>query len=530
MPDYGHDLRFGTFLTPDAGDADAVVELARLADRLGLDHVSVQDHPYQSRFLDTWTLLSFIAAATERVRLFPNVANLPLRPPAVLARSAASLDILSGGRAELALGSGAFWDAIAANGGPRRTPKEAVDALEEAIGVIRALWTPGRGARTGGTHYRLDGAKPGPFPVHDMGIWLGAYKPRMLRLTGRLADGWVPSSPYAPPEELAAMGAVIDEAARAAGRDPAEVRRVYNVVGSFTGTGGGFLQGPPKVWVEQLAELALTEGISDIVLMAEASAPADLARFAEEVAPAVRELVASERRSAASGAPAAPSAAPAPPVGAAAAVDADAAGGPPASLGVRATPPPAERFSDEAVWDESTRPVGPAPDPDRSYTDADRAGGRHLVDVHDHLRTELEQLRDLVRQVAEGSVGAGAARDLIATMTLRQNNWTLGTYCESYCRVVTTHHTLEDRAMFPRLRRADPRLAPVVDRLQEEHEAIAEVLERVDRALVALVGDPARLPDVQRAVDLLTDTLLSHLSYEERELVEPLARIGFGGR
>ena len=112
--------------------------------------------------------------------MFPNVANLPLRPPAVLARSVASLDILSGGRVELGLGAGAFWDAIEAIGGPRRTPREAVDALEEAIGVIRALWTPGRTPRIDGEHYRLHGAKPGPFPVHPVGIWLGAYKPRML--------------------------------------------------------------------------------------------------------------------------------------------------------------------------------------------------------------------------------------------------------------------------------------------------------------------------------------------------------------
>ena len=152
------------------------------------------------------------------MRVFPNVANLPLRPPAMLAREVATLDILSGGRAELGIGTGAFWDAIEAMGGPRRSPGESVAALREAIGVIRALWTPGRGARLAGEHYSLPGAKPGPFPVHDVGIWVGAYKERMLRLTGELADGWLPSSPYAPPEQLAAMNAVIDDAAADAGR------------------------------------------------------------------------------------------------------------------------------------------------------------------------------------------------------------------------------------------------------------------------------------------------------------------------
>lgn len=142
MPDYGHDLRFGAFLTPTAEDHDEVIRLTRLADGIGLDLIGIQDHPYQPAFLDTWTLLTHLAAHTDRVTLFPHVANLPLRPPAVLARSAATLDILSGGRTELGIGAGAFWDAITALGGPRRTPAEAVDALEEAIAVIRAMWTP----------------------------------------------------------------------------------------------------------------------------------------------------------------------------------------------------------------------------------------------------------------------------------------------------------------------------------------------------------------------------------------------------
>src|ERR1700691_3698204 len=245
MADYGHDLSFGIFVTPQADAAPHIIELARRADAAGLDWVSVQDHPYQPAFLDAWTLLVAIAMATERIGVFPNVANLPLRPPAMLARAAASLDILSGGRVELGIGTGAFWDAIGALGGPRRTAGESVDALREAIAVIRALWAPGRGARLGGQVYELNGAKPGPFPVHDVGIWVGAYKERMLRLTGELADGWLPSSPSAPPEQLAGMNAIIDAAAVDAGRPPAAVRRIYNIGGSFDGPGSAFLQGPP---------------------------------------------------------------------------------------------------------------------------------------------------------------------------------------------------------------------------------------------------------------------------------------------
>jgi alkanesulfonate monooxygenase SsuD/methylene tetrahydromethanopterin reductase-like flavin-dependent oxidoreductase (luciferase family) len=295
MADYGHDLLFGTFLPPAAETAAETLRLAVLTEELGLDLVSVQDHPYQGGFLDAWTLLSVVAARTGRVSVFPNVANLPLRPPAVLARAAATLDLLSGGRVELGLGAGAFWDAIAAMGGPRRTAGESVAALEEAIAVLRALWTPGRGVRLDGTYYPLTGSHPGPVPAHPIGIWLGGYRPRMLGLVGRLADGWLPSAPYLPPERLADANARIDAAAVEAGRDPAAVRRLYNIGGTFTGTGDAFLSGPASTWVEQLAELALTEGMSAFVLMVDAGRDDDLRRFAAEVAPAVRDLVAAER-------------------------------------------------------------------------------------------------------------------------------------------------------------------------------------------------------------------------------------------
>ncbi|MGN6610733.1 MAG: hemerythrin domain-containing protein [Angustibacter sp.] len=185
------------------------------------------------------------------------------------------------------------------------------------------------------------------------------------------------------------------------------------------------------------------------------------------------------------------------------------------------------RLSTEQPWDESTRPTGPTAEAGRTYTPQQEAAGQHLVDVHDALRSELTRLRDLVEQVAAGHAGAGDARSHIATMTLRQNNWTLGVYCASYCRVVTGHHSLEDESVFPHLRSHDPRLAPVIDRLEVEHHVISDVLERVDQALVALVSTPDGLAQVRAAVDLLTDALLSHLDYEERELVEPLARFGF---
>ncbi len=449
MPDYGHDLLFGVFVPPLAQQADAVLALARRADEAGLDLVSVQDHPYNPQFLDSLTLLTTIAATTSRVRVFPNVANLPLRPPAVLAREVAALDILSGGRAELGIGAGAFWDAIEAMGGPRRSAGESVAALREAIGVIRALWTPGRGARLTGDHYSLHGAKPGPFPVHDIGIWVGAYKERMLRLTGELADGWLPSSPYAPPEQLAGMNAIIDQAAADAGRSPRAVRRLYNISGSFAGNGSEFLQGPAKVWAEQLTGLALDEGISGFILTVNDTATID--QFAAEVVPAVRELVAAERAG----------------HGARAVTEETVTAA--AALGVDPTPDDGVRLSSERLWDESRRPHGPRPPVDADYSAAGRALAQELVAVHNHLRGELSQLREMIGQVAAGNLDPGTARSEIAKLTLRQNQWTVGAYCESYCRLVGMHHTLEDQSLFPGLRSLDPRLAPVVDRLHAEH-------------------------------------------------------------
>ena len=161
MPN-GKSLKFGYFLIPNADQP--LLSMAQEAERLGLDYVAVQDHPYQRRFVATWTLLSMIAAVTSRIGLFPDVASLPLRPPAVLAKAAASLDILSGGRFQLGLGAGAFWDAIEAYGGPRRSPGVALEALAEAIEVIRKVWSGERNLRFNGKHYQLRGAHSGPGP------------------------------------------------------------------------------------------------------------------------------------------------------------------------------------------------------------------------------------------------------------------------------------------------------------------------------------------------------------------------------
>jgi alkanesulfonate monooxygenase SsuD/methylene tetrahydromethanopterin reductase-like flavin-dependent oxidoreductase (luciferase family) len=207
----------------------------------------------------------------------------------VAARAAASLDLLSGGRVELGLGAGAFWDAIEAMGGPRRSPGEAVDALSEAIDVVRAVWNvaePG-GVRIDGEHYRVWGAKRGPRPAHDIAIWVGALKPRMLRLIGTKADGWLPSLSYLEEGDLERGNRIIDAAAVEAGRDPREIRRLLNI-------------SPEVATVDRLLPLALENGVSTFVLWADDARTIEV--WGREVAPALRDAVAGERAAAVAGA------------------------------------------------------------------------------------------------------------------------------------------------------------------------------------------------------------------------------------
>lgn len=290
MPN-GYAIKFGYFLIPNADLP--LLSIAQEAERLGLDYIAVQDHPYQRRFVDTWSLLSMIAATTSRIGLFPDVANLPLRPPAVMAKAAASIDVLSGGRFELGLGAGSFWDAIEAYGGPRRSPGAALAALAEAIEVIRKMWSGERNLRFDGQYYKLRGAHSGPVPAHPIGIWLGVLGPRALKLAGQVADGWVPSF-RGDLKKIAEMTKRLDDAAAEAGRDPSSIRRVLNVNGMITdGASNGMLQGPVDQWVDKLTNLTITYNFDTFIFWGEGEG--QLRRFAEEVVPAARAQVAAER-------------------------------------------------------------------------------------------------------------------------------------------------------------------------------------------------------------------------------------------
>jgi alkanesulfonate monooxygenase SsuD/methylene tetrahydromethanopterin reductase-like flavin-dependent oxidoreductase (luciferase family) len=295
VSDYLQEIRFGGNVDPTANDPGWPLRLTRAIEQAGLDLIGIQDHPYNAGFLDTWTVLATLLQATERVHLFPNVTNLPLRPPAMLAKAAASLDVLSGGRVELGLGAGGFQAGIEAMGGPVRSKSASIDALEEAVQIIKAFWS-GQTVRFTGTHYTVKGARPGPLPAHPIGLWLGVYKPRGLSLVGRLADGWLPSSSYAPPERLPEMQQRITDAALEAGRQPQAIRRLYNVMGLITdGPVEGLLTGPVDYWVDELTRLAVEVGMDTFIYWPADDRLRQLERFAAEVVPAVRAQVATAR-------------------------------------------------------------------------------------------------------------------------------------------------------------------------------------------------------------------------------------------
>jgi alkanesulfonate monooxygenase SsuD/methylene tetrahydromethanopterin reductase-like flavin-dependent oxidoreductase (luciferase family) len=304
MTDYGRPIEFGIFLDPAAAQSATVLDTIALIDELGFDWIGIQDHPYNRQQLDAMTLIGMGLARTQRVRFFPDVATLSLRPPTMLANQAVTLDLLGNGRFELGLGSGAFWDAIVAMGGPRRSPGEAYASMDEAIDILRAAFDSARSVDHLGEIYQIHGWRPGPAPAHRIGIWLGVLGPRALGLLGRKADGWIPSLAYAPPAVARESMAKIDAAATGAGRNPADIRRGYNIWGGFTDAppapideSSGEFSGSPAAWITFLTHLATSVGF-DTFLFGVPSDPALLRMITSEIIQAVREQTDALRRSA----------------------------------------------------------------------------------------------------------------------------------------------------------------------------------------------------------------------------------------
>jgi alkanesulfonate monooxygenase SsuD/methylene tetrahydromethanopterin reductase-like flavin-dependent oxidoreductase (luciferase family) len=296
QPPARHNPLFGVSVEPAAEQVETIFEVARIADDHQLDLLAVQDHPYIPDYLDAWTLLVALATSTNHISVMPMVINLPLRTPAIVAKAAATLSLLSGGRIELGVGAGIFADGIEAYGGPRRTPGETVDAFEEAVTVMRALWDPKNEGQYEGHYYYLRGSKSGPPPTNPIRIWAGAYGPRMLRLTGAICDGWTPSNTFALPEKIPEMQRMIDSGAHGVGRDPAQVRRLYNLMGIITDApetrDDNWLVTTPQGWVDALVGYYRDLGLDSFVFWPPTpDAVNQTQRFVTEVVPQAKRAI-----------------------------------------------------------------------------------------------------------------------------------------------------------------------------------------------------------------------------------------------
>lgn len=294
--DYGRNLEFGISIDPAAADLDVALTLARRADEAGLDYLAVQDHPYQPGHLDAWTLMTVLLTQTEHVSVVSDVLDLQLRPPAMLAKAAASLAVIAPGRIVLGVGGGATAHGVEAMGGTPHRGGEMVAFTEEAVMVLRRALAGGP-VRLDTPRHRIRGYQAGPKPAVAVPVWLGSQKPRMLGVTGRVAEGWIsPLNIYVAPHEVPERQRLIDAAAAEAGRDPRDVRRIYNVIGAigpYTGLNG--LVGSVELWVDTLTSWALDLGFDTFVFWPMTDPVRQVELFAREVVPAVRAKVARAR-------------------------------------------------------------------------------------------------------------------------------------------------------------------------------------------------------------------------------------------
>ena len=297
-----HDVVFGFGAHTAIGDGPELLRMVQQADRDGLDIFSLSDHPYIGDRLDAYATVGFVLGRTEQISGFANVTNLPTRPAPMLARMVTSLAALSGGRVVLGMGAGGLWDRISDMGVSRLSPGDAVDAFEEAIVLVRLLSGGGPPITYQGRHYRVDQIEPAPVAAPP--VWTGSVGPRSLAATGRVADGWIPG--HAADwlsERYRASRPVIDEAAVAVGRDPREIRTIFNLPGRITeqpsaaprDRAGRWTGGSVDQWVEELTGAVLEHGASGFTLFPAGGDELDvgvLGRWASEIAPAVREAIA----------------------------------------------------------------------------------------------------------------------------------------------------------------------------------------------------------------------------------------------
>ena len=300
-----HHVVFGFGAHTAIDDGPELLRLVQQADHDGLDIFSLSDHPYIGSRLDAYAAIGFVLGRTERISGFANVTNLPTRPAPMLARMVTSLAALSGDRIVLGMGAGGLWDRISDMGVSRLSPGDAVDAFEEAIVLVRLLSGGGPPVTHQGRHYRVEEIEPAPVAAPP--VWTGSVGPRSLAATGRVADGWIPGHAADwRSERYRVSRPVIDEAAAAVGRDPREIRTIFNLPGRITerplgatrDRAGRWIGGSVGQWIEELTGAVLEHGASGFMLFPADDSALDvrfLGRWAGEIAPAVREAIAAER-------------------------------------------------------------------------------------------------------------------------------------------------------------------------------------------------------------------------------------------
>jgi alkanesulfonate monooxygenase SsuD/methylene tetrahydromethanopterin reductase-like flavin-dependent oxidoreductase (luciferase family) len=287
-------MQFGAFIGPRADDIAGVRDRVLAAERSGFDFVSIQDHPYVPAYLDTFSLIANLMATTSTLRFITDVANLPLRPAPMLAKTAASIDRLSNGRFDLGLGAGRVWSEIERMGGPTWTPGEAIGAMSEAIDALRTAWGFEFEEGVGGT--------PVAAPAHRIGIWVGGAGPRMLDLIGHKADGWIAPMATGYQTKPAAQDR-IDAAAIAAGRNPSAVGRMIQLVGRVTdtpstisrprsGPGNQSIRTTAEHWARIVAEFAVEERFDAVNFVLEDETSDQITRFGAEIVAAAKDALA----------------------------------------------------------------------------------------------------------------------------------------------------------------------------------------------------------------------------------------------
>jgi probable F420-dependent oxidoreductase len=285
------EVTFGLSISPSVLPDSDPVAIARMAEDLGFDFVSTSDHPCGTEpTYETWTMLSWIAAATVRIRVATRVLGVPYRNPAMLAKMAETFARLSGGRLVLGLGGGYSDEEFRAFGLGSFSARDKVDGLAEAIRVIRGLWSQPAFSYNGRLHH-TDSADLEPKPAQPIPIWLGTFGPRALTVTGQLADGWIPSYGYRPFHEYAGLRERVLTAAHEAGRDPAAITCALHMqaqIGEQAAAGPSLVAGPPAAVTEQLLSFARTGFTSFSFALTGPDTRKQAELLAHEVIPAVR--------------------------------------------------------------------------------------------------------------------------------------------------------------------------------------------------------------------------------------------------